>query len=250
MSTTEGWSVDDGVVRINSWSGPRNISTAFMYSFRQRADCSVVDEPLYAHYLVRSGVTHPGGDDVIASQSTDADEVIRTVLMSPSPTPVRFYKQMAHHLDGVDPSFLGYCQNILLIRDPREMLPSLSVQLDDIHVDQTGLPNQVRLLDEIVGQGATPVVLDSKVLLQNPPAVLSELCARLGITFDEAMLSWPPGPKPEDGVWATHWYDNVHASTGFAPYRPKSDPFPGHLEPVLAEAQPLYDRLAEYAIRV
>ena len=36
-------------LRLNVWSGPRNVSTALMYSFAQRSDTRVVDEPLYAY---------------------------------------------------------------------------------------------------------------------------------------------------------------------------------------------------------
>ncbi len=42
-------------LRIHVWSGPRNVSTALMYSFAQRADTRVVDDPRYAHYLRVSG---------------------------------------------------------------------------------------------------------------------------------------------------------------------------------------------------
>ena len=40
---------------ISLWSGPRNVSTALMYSFAQRSDTQVIDEPLYAHYLQHTG---------------------------------------------------------------------------------------------------------------------------------------------------------------------------------------------------
>ena len=65
------------VTRIAMWSGPRNLSTALMRSFENRADCSVVDEPLYAAYLAATGLDHPGRDEVIASQPTDPDLVVR-----------------------------------------------------------------------------------------------------------------------------------------------------------------------------
>ena len=64
-------------VRIAMWSGPRNLSTAMMRSFENRADCSVVDEPLYAAYLAATGLDHPGRDEVIASQPTDPAVVVR-----------------------------------------------------------------------------------------------------------------------------------------------------------------------------
>ncbi len=238
----------DDVKRINLWSGPRNVSTAVMYAFRERGDTSVVDEPLYAHYLSRTGVEHPALQDVIKSQDTDGESVVRTVLLGPAETPVRFFKHMTHHLIELDTSFLGQMENILLTRDPRQMLPSLINQVPNPTVEGTSLPMQVSMLDRILDSGGSPIVIESKRLLLDPEGVLTTVCERLGLDWDPAMLSWDEGPKPEDGVWAPHWYDNVHRSTGFAPYREKDEPVPAHLEPLLAECQPLFERLREHAI--
>ena len=91
-------------------------------------------------------------------------------------------------------------------------------------------------------------MVDAADLLRDPPGVLRRLCVALGIAFDPAMLSWPPGPRPTDGVWARHWYAGVHRSAGFEPYRPPSAPFPPELEPLLFECLPLYERLRAHAI--
>jgi hypothetical protein len=234
--------------RINLWSGPRNVSTAVMYAFRERPDTSVVDEPLYAHYLCRTGVEHPVVQDVIHSQNTDGEAVVHEVLLGPSPTPVRFFKHMAHHLVELDTGFLGQMDNILLTRDPEQMLPSLINQVPDVTLQGTSLPMQVQLLDWILERGGTPVVIESKRLLMDPEGTLRAVCERLGLEWDPGMLSWDEGPKPEDGVWAPHWYHNVHRSTGFAPYREKDEEFPARLRPLLEDCVPLYERLAEYAI--
>lgn len=219
-----------------------------MYAFRQRADTSVVDEPLYAHYLAATGVEHPAVQDVIASQDTDGVHVIETVVFGPSPTPVRFFKHMAHHLVDLDLSLIDEADNVLLIRDPVEMLPSLVNQVPNPTLEGTSLPMQVRLLERMERSDRQPIVLDSRSLLQDPAGVLEELCRRLGLDFDQSMLSWPIGPKPEDGVWARHWYHRVHRSTGFEPYEAKHRPMPGHLIGLLAECRPLYQRLREHAI--
>lgn len=237
------------VTRISLWSGPRNVSTALMYSFRQRSDTTVFDEPLYAHYLARSGVDHPGGDEVLAAQDNDGERVVRDVILGPARTPVLFFKNMAHHLAGLDWSFLAQLQNVILTRDPAEMLPSLIRQVPDPDLDGTGLPMQVALLDAILDEGDDPIVLDSRLLLTDPRTVLTQLCERAGLEFEEAMLSWEPGPVPEDGVWARHWYDRVHRSTGFAEYQPKDEEVPDRLLPLLAQAIPLYERLFAYALR-
>jgi hypothetical protein len=237
------------VTRISLWSGPRNVSTALMYSFRQRSDTTVVDEPLYAHYLLRSGVDHPGRDDVLAAQDNDGERVVRDVILGPSRTPVIFFKNMAHHLGGLDWAFLAELHNVILTRDPAEMLPSLIKQVPEPDLEGTGLPMQVALLDAVLDEGDDPIVLDSRLLLEDPEGVLTQLCHRVGLEFESAMLSWPTGPVPEDGVWAEHWYHTVHHSTGFAPYLPKDEEVPDRLRPLLAQAIPLYERLLAYAIR-
>jgi len=219
-----------------------------MYSFRQRADTVVVDEPLYGHYLRSTGADHPGSREVMEAMEGDGERVVREIILGPCERPVHFFKNMAHHLPGLDPSFLDSVTNVLLIRDPTEMLPSLTRQLPSPTLRDTGLREQIGILDSILARGEEPIVLDARELLLDPPGVLRRICSRLDILFEEAMLSWPAGPKPEDGVWANHWYHNVHASTGFAPYRPYTKPFPERLKPLLKECLPLYERMRDYAI--
>ncbi len=235
-------------LRLSVWSGPRNVSTALMYAFRQRPDTLVVDEPLYGHYLKVTRVRHPGDDEVLAAMDTDGGRVVREVLLGPCERPIHFFKNMAHHLAGLDRGFLGGLTNVLLTRDPAEMLPSLARQLPNPTLRDTGLLYQTEILDHVLGQGLEPLVLDAKQLLLDPQGVLRNACDRLGIPFHESMLRWPAGPKPEDGVWAKHWYANVHASTGFSPYTPRAKAFPERLRPLLEESQPLYGRLTRYAI--
>lgn len=234
--------------RINIWSSPRNISTALMYAWRQRPDTTVVDEPLYAHYLRTSGRIHPGTAEVLASQNSDGREVVDTVILGPYDRPVVVFKQMAKHLLGLDRSFLGRCSNVLLTRDPRDMLTSFQKRMPDATIDDTGLVELVEILDSALAAGDRPIVIDAKVLLLDPEATLRTLCRSLGLEFDPGMLSWPPGPKPEDGVWAPYWYERVHRSTGWDRWEPKQDRLLPELAPVLAEAQGLYDRLAAHAI--
>jgi hypothetical protein len=219
-----------------------------MYSFRQRADTVVVDEPLYGHYLKTTGADHPGAREVLGVMDGDGERVVREVILGPCERRIHFFKNMAHHLPDLDPRFLDSITNVLLIRNPTEMLPSLAEQLPSPTLRDTGLREQVGILDSILTRGGEPIVLDVRELLLDPPDVLRRVCSRLGIPFDRAMLSWPAGPKPEDGVWAKHWYHNVHASTGFAPYEPRNDPFPARLKALLEECLPLYERLRDHAI--
>ena len=235
-------------LKLSVWSGPRNVSTALMYSFRQRSDTVVVDEPLYGHYIAVAGPGHPGEREVLETMDRDGERVVREIILGPCERPVHFFKNMAHHLAGLDRGFLGGVTNVLLIRNPGEMLPSLAKQIPHPTLSDTGLAEQVEILEFMLEGDGEPVVLDAKELLLDPPGVLERVCGALGIPFEEAMLSWPAGPKPEDGVWAEHWYENVHASTGFGPYSPGSEPFPEWLRPLLEECLPLYERLRRHAI--
>ena len=137
---------------------------------------------------------------------------------------------------------------MFLIRDPREMLPSLMKVIGVPTVADTGLKTQHDLLLELRAAGQSPPILDAQLLLEDPAGVLRELCERLDLRFEPGMLSWRAGGCPADGVWAKYWYQNVHQSTGFAPYRPKSEPFPGELEGVLAECLRYYEVLLADAI--
>lgn len=231
--------------RICLWSGPRNVSTALMYAFAQRPDTRCVDEPLYGHYLEVSRARHPGADEVVRALDTDGERVVRDVVLGPSQRPVLFLKMMAHHLVGLDWGFLDKTVNVILTRDPREVLASLVHQVPRPALRDTGYDQQVRVAERY----PDAPVIDARELLLDPAGVLAELCRRLGLRFDPGMLRWPPGPKDCDGVWAPHWYHNVHRSTGFQPYRPKSRPLNPKLEPLLAECRPLYESLYARAIR-
>jgi len=221
-----------------------------MYSFAQRADIRVVDEPLYGHYLRVTGARHPGRDEVMAAMNCDGDAVMRGLLAEqPQPDSRRlFVKQMAHHLVDLDQAFLRKTCNIFLIRDPQEMLPSLIRQLPDAELADTGLKKQWQLYAELSDAGAVPVILDSRELLLDPAGVLVELCTCIGLTFSTDMLHWKAEARIEDGVWAPYWYHAVHQSTGFTTYKPKAG-FPAHLEPLIAQCQPWYDKLYARAIR-
>ena len=232
------------------WSGPRNISTALMYSFAQRQDVQVVDEPLYGHYLRVTGANHPGGDEVLKTMNCDGNIVMRELLArQASISPQRlFLKHMAHHLVDLELGFLQHTCNIFLLRDPQEMLPSLSIQLPNATLADTGLKQQWKLFSELRSAGQRPVILDAQELLLDPRVVLQKLCEHIGLAFDARMLRWQAGPKTEDGVWAPHWYQSVHESTGFTRYKRKSR-FPDHLKELLNVCRPWYEKLYEHALR-
>jgi len=175
--------------------------------------------------------------------------VVSDLILGDHPTPVVFFKHMTHHLNDLDWSFLDHTVNVLLTRDPRDMLPSYAAVVETPTLRDVGYAHHVELLDYLRARGQNPPVLDSKQVLLNPEKVLSKLCAQIRIPFQEQMLQWKAGARPEDGSWAKYWYHSVHRSTGFGQYTPKTDPFPKHLEPLPAECQPYYDQLSSLAIQ-
>lgn len=242
--------MDTKTKRICLWSGPRNISTALMYSFAQRDDTTVVDEPFYAHYLSHTDARryHPGAEEVIAHQESNQVKVIQEVIFGEYNTPVVFFKQMTHHLEGLNWDFLKHTVNVILIRDPRDMLPSYAKQVKQPTLRDTGYAEHIELLNYLQKHGQDPPVVDSRDILLNPEGTLSKLCKYIGISFNKAMLSWEAGPRPEDGVWAKYWYHSVHESIGFKPYKPKTNPFPDHLKALLEECLPYYEELKKMSI--
>jgi hypothetical protein len=63
------------------------------------------------------------------------------------------------------------------------------------------------------------------------------------------MLHWPAGARPEDGVWAAHWYGAVHQSTGFAGAEEPLPDVDSSLVPLLEQALPYYEKLAVRALK-
>lgn len=237
------------IKRISVWSGPRNISTALMYSFAQRMDTQIFDEPLYAYYLKNSNAKayHPGADEILRTMENDGTAVV-DMMLNYSEKPVLFFKNMTHHILNLDRTFMKHITNVILTRDPKEMLPSFDKVIKDPNLDDVGYKLHIDLLNEFDSQGIDYVVLDAKNVLLNPEGVLKQLCDHIGIPFDEQMLNWIPSERPEDGVWAKYWYANVHKSSGFSEYKPKTDPFPEHLMPLLNECKPYYNQLQKLAL--
>lgn len=234
---------------VNVWSGPRNVSTALMYAFRERSDTTVVDEPLYAAYLDRyPDIEHPGRAAVLASQSTDPTAVVDQLLGDHWPTEVVVAKQMAAHLLDLDRAWLDDCANVLLVRAPEPVVASYTEQAGRATVDWLGYTVQVELLERALARGQRPIVLETTRLLADPPGVLRRACELLGLPFDEAMLSWEAGPKPEDGVWGQYWYERTHASTGFDRPRQRDPDLTDEQAAVAGAARPLYEQLAAHAL--
>jgi hypothetical protein len=241
-------------IRLAMWSGPRNISTALMRSFGNRPDTAVIDEPFYACYLERTGLDHPGRDEVLAHQPRAWETVIEQLLGPvPEGKSIWYQKHMAHHMLNdcpltwlEDNSF----RHVFLIRRPQQMLNSLLKVLGEVTIDQTGLPQQARLYQAVRRAGTSPVVIDAQDVLDSPATTLAQLCQHLGIPFLTSMLHWPAGPRATDGVWAQYWYDRVNQSTCFAAQPTAETAVPVTYQGMLRECEDLYAQLADSSERL
>ncbi|PTX58058.1 hypothetical protein C8N43_2734 [Litoreibacter ponti] len=224
-------------LNIAMWSGPRNLSTAMLYAFGNRADTDAWDEPFYAAYLAATGADHPMRDAVLASQPTDPAEVARACATPPLRH--RYMKHMPHHMaPGFPLDWAKGCVNIHMLRHPARVIASYIAKRENPTLEDIGFAQQVAVFEQVGG-----LVIDSFAIRQDPPAALAGLCEAIGLPFDDAMLSWDAGPKPFDGVWAAHWYNAVHRSTGFAGPEGPLPELTGPSAALCAEAMPYYDTL-------
>lgn len=236
-------------IRVCLWSSPRNVSTAFMYSWAQRPDTVVVDEPFYGYYLSNSTIEHPGRDEIIASMECDASKIISQVILGEHPRPVVFFKHMCHHVPDLDLSFMEGLVNLFFIRHPGRIISSYAEVIKKPTLTDIGVKIQAMQFEHALEKGYNTIVLDSAELLKNPESVLRQLCGRLGIGFCEEMLQWPAGPRPEDGVWARHWYAQVHRSTGFQKPPDSDKSLPDALMPLYQEAMGYYEAMKPFTIK-
>ncbi len=233
---------------INLISGPRNISTALMYAFAQHSKIKVVDEPFYAHYLVHTGIDHPGKDETIASMSADANDILQEIYQLKEDHEVVFLKNMAHHHEGLDWDYLKDMRNIFLIRDPKQLIASFAQVIPNPTILDIGLKHEAELLDFVTEHGTYPaIVVDSNDILKDPEQGLTDLFIKLDIPFESSMLQWEKGPIPEDGSWAKYWYKNVHNSIGFSKQKTSERPLPDRCQSLYTEAMPYYEKLKTFS---
>jgi hypothetical protein len=240
-------------VCLAMWSGPRNISTALMRAWENRPDCTVTDEPLYAAYLAATGLDHPLRDEVIAAGDTDWRRVA-AFLTGPVPDgrPVWYQKHMTHHLlPDMALDWVHGLTNVLLIRDPVDVVASYLKSRATVVPADIGLLQQAALYDELrhAGSGEAPLVIDADDFLRDPEVYLRALCAHVGIAFDPGMLHWPAGPRDSDGVWAPAWYDAVWRSTGFEPWQARAPQLDAAARAVAEACRPAYERLRAARLR-
>jgi hypothetical protein len=223
-----------------------------MRSFSSRPDCFVSDEPFYGAFLKETGADHPMRDEVIASMETDWFKIAEAMAGDPPDgSPLWYQKQMAHHMAGpVAPDDIRNVTHAFLIRDPRRMVASYARKREAVTADDLG----VKLVREFFEReadrlGSPPPVVDSADVLANPAGTLSALCSALGILWTDAMLQWPAGRHPEDGIWASHWYARVEASTGFEGEEDAELPvLDAHLQAVADACEEDYQAMARFRL--
>ena len=238
-------------LRIAMWSGPRNLSSAMMRSFGNRSDTFVSDEPFYGAFLRQSGAPHPMRNEVIAAMECDWASVAAS-LAGPVPdgSSVWYQKHMWHHMVGPVgyDDFAGFT-HAFLIREPARMIGSYLRKREAAEFEDFGLDRQAEFFEREADRlGTAPPVVDAGDILADPPGVLAGLCARLGLSFDPAMLRWPAGLRPTDGPWAPHWYQAVEASTGFGPPEGPLPILPADAQRLADRCGPYYERLAAHRI--
>ncbi len=245
--------IEPAALRIAMWSGPRNISTAMMRSWGNRPDTAVCDEPFYAHYLQATRRDHPGATEVIARGETDWRRVVERLIGDvPDGKQIFYQKQMTHHLlPQIDRAWLRVVTNCFLIRDPREVIGSYIKKNNDPTLEDIGFVQQGEIFDWVCTYtGAIPAVIDARDVLENPRRILELLCAKVGVEFSDSMLSWPPGLRETDGIWAKHWYGEVATSTSFrASTLREPETMPARLRDIYDRCRKCYDRLHANRLR-
>ena len=238
-------------IRIAMWSGPRNISTAMMRAWGNRDDTVVVDEPFYAYYLRATDIAHPGADEVIATGENDWRKVV-AYLTGPVPNgkQIFFQKQMTHHLlPEIDREWLAAVINCFLIRDPREVISSYIKKREDPALEDLGFVQQAEIFDFVrTRTNAVPPVVDAKDVLQNPERTLQLLCEAIGVEFSKSMLSWSPGLRDTDGIWAKYWYGEVAKTTSFQPYSLRHYELPEKLHELYERCRNCYKKLYQHRL--
>lgn len=116
-----------------------------------------------------------------------------------------------------DLGWAASCRHAFLIRSPESVIASYLKKRNTVSEEDIGITRQRALFEEISAiTGKRPPVVDAGEVLANPATMMSKLCVALDVPVEvPAMTAWPAGSRDSDGVWASHWYHAVEASTGF-----------------------------------
>lgn len=237
-------------MRIAMWSGPRNLSTAMMYSFGARSDSAIWDEPFYAAYLSKTGLNHPMRAEILAAGETDPQKVAaRCAGSAPYGKPVFYQKLMTHHMLPEFPkNWMEGMSHVFLIRNPARVIASYNAKRENPTLEDIGFRQQADIFNHLKGKGLSPVVIDSDDILQAPETMLKKLCCAINLPYEANMLSWPKGGHKDDGAWGPHWYGSVWQSTGFASDAQKPAILSAEGERLCQSATPYFEMLSEHKL--
>lgn len=234
-------------MKIAAWSGPRNLSTAMMYSFGSRSDTIISDEPFYASYLKATKLEHPMRAKILESQSNNPHEIIESCN---GPIPLSkglwYQKHMCTHiLDNISLTWAEKYTNIFLIRHPSRVISSYERKRENPTIDDIGFKQQLKIFNSLGG-----VVIESSDILKSPEKTLKTLCRHINIKFDPRMLSWSKGGHKDEGVWGEHWYNSAHLSSSFGPPEGPLPKLSKKLIELYEEAIPIYEKLSSHKIKI
>ncbi len=232
---------------VSCWSGPRNISTALMRSWSSRKDTFVTDEPFYAYYLKETNLKHPLFKEIINKYPSNYDEVVNYLTNRiPNDKKIWYQKHMAHHIFNFNNiEWLNNCENCILLRHPKEVIPSYSKKNKLNSVEELGYPQQYEIIKYLKKINKSYLIIDSSELLKNPEEVLSNWCMKINVKFDKSMLKWEKGNYISDGIWWKSWYDNVIKTTGFKEYEQKNVNIENKYNSIYNESMKYYNYLKE-----
>ncbi len=198
-----------------------------MYSFAERSDTRVLDEPLFGHFLTHTGVERPSRKDVLATMPTERDAALASLLPREQDD-VLFLKHMANHLEGLSWGDVDGPRHahVILTRHPDGVLPSYRAHIESPTMLDLGYAHQRDIATRAEGR---VTVVTAESLFEEPEATLKALCRVLDLPWQDGMLTWAVGGRAEDGVWAPFWYEGVHQSSGWEARSLKHGEVPKHL---------------------
>lgn len=218
-----------------------------MYSFAQRTDCQVLDEPLFGYFLKETGVWRPSREEVLKTWPTKAQSILEGFSQKRE-KPLLMLKNMANHVEGLDLAVTLPFTNVILTRHPAKVLSSYTQKVNSPTALDLGYQHQLKIIEFLKAKGQAFWVVDSDAIIRESEKTLKRLCLFLAIHFEPSMLQWPAGPRPEDGPWAKYWYHGVHQSTGFSQsLKPINDyKIPTHLKDLYQRSLVAYQKIKTY----
>ena len=242
---------------IALWAIPRSTSTAFEWMMRQRNDLDCLHEPFGEAWYQGEDPLWPR---FMAGEKTTPGLTIESVweeIQARAAKGPVFMKDFPHYINHMwTPEFLAHFTHAFLIRDPAKTITSMYNKWPDFDELEVGFPEQRALFDLLTAlNGATPPVVDSDDLLENPMVMTEAFCDAVGIPFIEEALSWEAGGDPSEHSWwdGGSFHANLAKSTGLKPQQRRYvelENTPERVQRVYRRMQPHYAHLYQHRLQV